>query len=350
MIRMLLVDVDPVRRAWLKAALEKSGLRVVGQADSGAEALAEAARCTPQVALVAYRLPDLTGAEATRRLLERHPVPVVLFLEPADLEGCAAEEARECGATCWVEVPPAPGAGDHAARLADLARTLHLMHEVPVVQRRRSRTPARGPGRPLPALIALAASTGGPAAVQAVLQGLPRDFPVPLVLVQHLSDGFAEALIEWLRRSLSLSVVAAADGEIPQPGTLYVAAGQQHLVVRPGPVLGLVRGAPVQGHKPSANVLFQSLARTLGPKGVGVILTGMGEDGADGLLELRRAGGVTYAQDEASCVVYGMPREAVRRGGVLLSMTLPELGSALCSLAGIEPAGTSSPGPKEVDP
>jgi two-component system chemotaxis response regulator CheB len=337
MIHLLYVDPDATRSAWLGALLEASGFRIVGRATSGEDALTQAGQCQPQVALICLRLPDISGAETTRQIMEHHPVPVVLLVDPPDLVGPGARESARCGATAIIETPPAPEAPGHLPKVAALVKTLRLMHEIPVVKRKTLRPhlwlPRPAPTGP-PILIGLAASTGGPAAVQFLLQLLPREFPVPLLLVQHMSDGFSSTLVEWLRRTTPLKVEPAEDGVAPQPGTLYVAADQKHVVVRSGPVLTLEDGEPVQGHRPSANIMLESLARTLGPRAVGIVLTGMGDDGAEGLLELRRRGGLTYAQDEQSCVVYGMPREAVRRGAVQSSMSLAELAEALQKLAG----------------
>ncbi len=337
MIRLLYIDAESNRAGWLEPLLEASGFKIVGRAGSGEEALALAGSSQPQVALICLRLPDGSGAQVTREIMEHHPVPVVLLVEPPDLVGPGARESSRCGATAIIETPPAPEAPGHLPKVAALVKTLRLMHEIPVVKRKTLRPPFWLP-RPEPTgpplLIGLAASTGGPAAVQFLLQSLPREFPIPLLLVQHLSDGFSSTLVEWLSRTTPLKVVPAEDGVVPQPGTLYVAAGQKHVVVRSGPVLALEDGEPIQGHRPSATLMLESLARTLGPRAVGIVLTGMGDDGAEGLLELRRQGGLTYAQDEESCVVYGMPREAVRRGAVLSSMSLTDLAEALQKLAG----------------
>lgn len=349
MIRLLLVDGDTGRLGWVRPRLEEAGFRVVGRATNGQDAVVEAGRCRPQVALLSFHLPDFSGAEAARRIMEHHPVPIVLCLGRSDGEA-AAQEARRCGATSVLPCPPPPGDPDHAGRMAELVNTLRLMHEIPVVQRRPVRSATRRTGTAgVPLLIGLAASTGGPAAVQAILQNLPADYPIPLLLVQHMSDGFSGTLVEWLDRTLPLRVVAAEDGMVPEPGTLYVAAGQRHLVVQPGPLLALEDGEPVQGHRPSATVMLQSLARALGSRAVGIVLTGMGDDGAEGLLELRRRGGATFAQDEASCVVYGMPREAVRKGAVVSSLTPAELGNALRKMAGLEGGAASPSEQKEAD-
>lgn len=354
MIRVLLADGDAERVRWLRPLLESAGLHVVALATSGEEAVRKAGTCKAQVAAIAFELPDFSGAEATRRIMETHPLPVVLVLDPATTESPPDLDGASTGATTVVQSPPPPGAPDHGARLAEVVNALRLMHEIPVVQRRpprrfSKRTEASATG--VPGLIGVAASTGGPAAVQALLQGLPSDFPIPILLVQHMSDGFSSALVEWLDKTTPLRVVPAEDGVTPQPGTVYVAAGQQrHLIVNPGPVLTLEEGEPVQGHCPSATLMLQSLARSLGPRAVGIVLTGMGDDGAEGLLELKRRGGVTLAQDEVSSVVYGMPREAVRRGAVGSQLNPPDLAVALLRLARLEPGPVPVAEQKETPP
>lgn len=355
MIRLLLADGDEARVRWLRPLLERAGLHVVAVASSGEAAVQQASTCRAQVAAIAFDLPDFSGAEATRRIMETHPLPIVLVTEACHRPD---RDGARSGATTVVQAPPPPEAPDHASRMAELVNALRLMHEVPVIQRRPARRFGKAqreqpsPGSGLrPDLIGIAASTGGPAAVQTLLQGLTADFPIPILLVQHMSDGFSRALVDWLDRTTPLRVVAAESGVVPQAGTVYVAAGQKrHLLVHPGPMLSLEEGEPVKGHRPSATVMLRSLARSLGARAVGIVLTGMGDDGAEGLLELKRRGGVTLAQDESSSVVYGMPREAVRRGAVGSQLSLPDLSAALLRLARVEPGPETRADQKETSP
>jgi two-component system chemotaxis response regulator CheB len=214
-----------------------------------------------------------------------------------------------------------------------VVRAVRLMAEVPVVRRwgrEKVTPPSPKPSappkslrahRPMPEaktqqhpdIIGIASSTGGPATLATILGDLPADFPVPILIVQHVTNGFVTGLAEWLDNVTPLHVGLVSHGEAPRPETVLLAPDDYHLQVNNRGVMELYKGPPYKGLRPSANHLFHSLARTYGPSAAGIVLTGMGDDGAEGLLALRQAGGLTIAQDEQSCVVYGMPREAVAR-------------------------------------
>jgi two-component system chemotaxis response regulator CheB len=182
-------------------------------------------------------------------------------------------------------------------------------------------------------MIGIAASTGGPGTLAEVLGPLPSDFPVPILIVQHITQGFITGLAEWLNTETSLQVGLAGHGEIPEPGTALLAPDDYHLQVNAGGAIELCKEPPYRGLRPSANFLFHALARSYGPRAVGVVLTGMGDDGAEGLDALHRAGGLTLVQDEESCVVYGMPQEAVHRHAVDQVLTPAQIAVTLAQLA-----------------
>jgi two-component system chemotaxis response regulator CheB len=182
-------------------------------------------------------------------------------------------------------------------------------------------------------LIGIASSTGGPGTLAKVLGPLPADFPIPILIVQHITKGFATGLAEWLNTSTPLQVSLAGHGAKPDPGTVMLAPDDYHLQVSARGIVELSREEPYRGLRPSANFLFRSMARAYGPRAVGVILTGMGDDGSDGLEELHRAGGLTVAQDEESCVVYGMPHEAVERNLVDRQLSPEQIAVTLAQLA-----------------
>ena len=176
------------------------------------------------------------------------------------------------------------------------------------------------------ALLAIAASTGGPPALAKVLGTLPADFPIPILLVQHMGAPFMDGFASWLDGLVPLDVAVARDQEIPIPGRVYVAPGDRHLMLSPSGTLRISAAAPLASQRPSATILFRSVAEALGPRGLGVILTGMGEDGAEGLVEMRDAGAYTIAEDESTAIVYGMPAAALRMGGVSASLPLDLIG------------------------
>jgi two-component system chemotaxis response regulator CheB len=183
-------------------------------------------------------------------------------------------------------------------------------------------------------LIAIASSLGGPKALSSLLKSLPRTLPAAIVICQHISDGFTAGLASWLAAESKLPVVEAMEGQALQPGMAFVARSSFHLRVRKDATLQLEDTAPVMGFRPSCDLLLTSAAETFGSRCIGVILTGMGRDGARGLLEIRRRGGHTIAQDEATCVVYGMPREAMLLGGVQEQLPLDQIGPALVKRVG----------------
>jgi len=308
-------------------------------------------------------MPRMNGLEATRRIMREVPTPIVVVSSSLmHTEVDLTFEALQAGALSVVRTP-----GVHDPETcSQVINAVRLMAGVPVV--RRWGQAARGPAmrnermqagaRPaiVPAappvlassaltiqLIGIASSTGGPGTLAQVLRPLPADFPVPILIVQHITSGFAAGLAEWLNSQVSLNVDLAAHGSVPKPGTVLVAPDDYHMYINAQGVIELSHDEPLRSLRPSANYLFTSMARYMGSRSAGVILTGMGDDGVDGLEKLHKAGAVVIAQDEPSCVVYGMPREAVQRNivdwvlspdqisGLLLQITQPQFRSGSAS-------------------
>ncbi len=306
--RVLLVG--EVLRGASRGLFDGVVLAPVGAVCEFSEALEHVQRLHPDVAVV-----DLSGPEALKaieRVMAERPVPV-LALHPGVLSGADAFQALALGAVEVVERPAEPGVDFWQT----VGRKLMLLAEVRVsrpVSAQKSRD-ARPPPTDAPyPLVAIASSLGGPKALSVVLKMLPKNFPAPVCICQHISQGFTEGLAQWLGSESPLRVVEANDGEEMVPGTVYIARSGSHLKVRPKGLLSLDPSPPVRGFKPSCDVLLTSAAEAFGTRTLGVILTGMGRDGARGLKEIRERGGRTIAQDKATCVVYGMPKEAVRLG------------------------------------
>lgn len=334
-VRAVVVDDSRSAQQLLVAILQAAeGIEVVGVGSDGEEAVRLTKRLHPDVVTMDVRMPKMDGLEATRCIMRDTPTSIVIVtadLMPADMN--LTFEALRAGA---LTVVGKPGLAD-VETCEKVIRAVRLMAEVPVVRRwgrerkqphddSRVSPPRVKPTAP-PAspqtdvqrrldIIGIASSTGGPATLATILGNLPADFPVPILIVQHVTNGFVTGLAEWLDNVIPLRVGLVSHGEVPQPGTVLLAPDDYHLQVNDRGVMELYKGPPYKGLRPSANYLFHSLARAYGPSAAGIVLTGMGDDGAEGLLALRQADGLTIAQDEQSCVVYGMPHEAVARHAV----------------------------------
>ncbi|MGE4220285.1 MAG: chemotaxis-specific protein-glutamate methyltransferase CheB [Alphaproteobacteria bacterium] len=331
----MIVEDSPTVRTLLCYIVERDPrLKLVAVCANAEEALDSIPSIRPDVVSMDIRLPGMDGLEATRRIMAEHPTPIVVIAGSVhDSQLGIALNALKAGALTVVEKPVDPSAAAYEEVADTIATQLAIMSEVPVIrqrgsaQRRVGIAPVVGTARP--SMIALAASTGGPPALASLLGALPATFPVPLLVVQHMGGAFMAGFAEWLDGQTALDVRIAAEGERPVRGCVYVAPGDRHLTLSSAGLLRIGNEPPLGNQRPSATVLFRSLASVLGPKGMGVLLTGMGEDGARGLLEMRQAGGLTLAEDESSCVVYGMPAAAVRLGAACESVPLDAIAAKL---------------------
>ena len=331
-VRVMLVEDSLVVRTLLAHIVGRDPrLELALAVESGEQALAAIAGVRPDVISMDIRLPGIDGLETTRRIMAEQPTPIVVVADAVeDASSRISMNALRAGALSVVEKPVATTHAGYEAISAEICTQLRIMAAVPVIRRRpigaewsgrvlqadRVALPASAPdlARGRPDVLAVAASTGGPPALARVIGSLPRDFPLPVLVVQHMGATFMEGFAAWLDSVVDLPVSVAHDGEGMAPGRVYVAPGDRHLELGSGGILRVTGGVPVNGQRPAATVLFRSLARHVGPRGLGVLLTGMGEDGATGLLDMRRAGAGTIAEHESSAVVYGMPAAAVRLG------------------------------------
>lgn len=343
-IRVLIVDDSPLIREILVNMLEETpGFQVVGQAQDGEEAVQLTTRLRPDVITMDIRMPRLNGLDATRQIMSTTPTPIVVVatsVYDADLN--IAFNAIAAGALTIVEKPKGLSPADYDAVRDQLTTAIRLMSEVQVVtlwsadqaaQASRPKAQGRTPQADVE-LIAIAASTGGPGTLRQILGSLPGDLSIPILIVQHITPGFTQGFAHWLNSITPLQVTIAQNGEPVAPGRVLIAPEGAHMTVTPSGAIRLDPSPPINGQRPSATRLFESVAKAYGPAAVGVMLTGMGDDGVDGLAALQRAGGQVVAQNEESCVVFGMPKVAIERGVADQVLTPQEIAQTMIRLNG----------------
>jgi two-component system chemotaxis response regulator CheB len=318
-IKVLIVEDSPFMQRLLTALISEAGdLKVVGAAQDPIEAREKIKALDPNVITLDVEMPRMDGITFLERLMRLRPMPVVMVSSWTETNAEITFRALELGAVDFVAKPRAEGGrdlSDFGVALVEKIRAAAGAEMRAAIRAARPQ-PAEGAGFRAGSLIAVGASTGGTEAIRELLQSLPADSP-PVVIVQHMPEMFTRLFARRLDDQCALKVTEAADGEVLRPGHAYIAPGNWHLTVaqsKGGHEARLDQKDAVNRHRPSVDVLFRSVAATVGARAAGVLLTGMGRDGADGLGELRRAGAPTFAQDRASCVVYGMPKVAIDAG------------------------------------
>lgn len=342
-VRVLVVeDSAVVREILVRMISADPRLEVAGAVASAEEALALLDRIAPDVISLDIRLPGMQGIEATRRIMSRRPTPIVVLSENSGGEEAnLGMEALKSGALSIVEKPVGRAHPDYEALAGHLCTQLAIMSEVHVIRQRpelrldRAGAPPSCVSQPGHyKVLGIAASTGGPNALLEVLCGLGRDFPLPILIVQHMTPKFMAGFGAWLREAAPFHV-EMVNGKRPLvAGTAYLAEPERHLFADAHWVWS-GDSHERHHHRPSGSVLFSSIARHLRERGIGVLLTGMGDDGASGLLELRRSGGYTIAEDESTAVIYGMPGAGVKLGAVCESLPLPQIARRVLELTAV---------------
>jgi two-component system, chemotaxis family, protein-glutamate methylesterase/glutaminase len=329
-IRVLIVDDSALIRQLLSEALSREAdIDVVGTAPDPYIAREKIKALHPDVLTLDIEMPRMDGLTFLERLMALHPMPVILVSTLTTAGADASLEALRLGAVDCVAKPRADIRNGIATLQQQLTTAIRTAAAARInAGRKRAQRLLKPSHRSINAeVVAIGASTGGVEALHTLLTALPPETP-PILITQHMPPGFTASFAKRLDKDCALSVTEAHDGALLKPGCAYIAPGNIHLELArgwPGPVCRLRDTDPVSGHRPSVDVLFRSVAENIGERAVGVILTGMGRDGADGLLAMRRAGAHTIGQDETSCVVYGMPAAAKRVGAVEIEAPLSQV-------------------------
>jgi two-component system, chemotaxis family, protein-glutamate methylesterase/glutaminase len=319
-VRVLIVDDSPIAREVLRSVLETdASIRVVGMAGTGREAIELTEQLRPDLVTMDLVMPGMDGMEATARIMARRPTPILFFSAFFDNDGeYSRSDALAAGALDIVQKPPQlldsrwqSAAGALVTKVKSLARVPVVTHIHGSRKRDEARPPAIAPAvERATRVVAIGASTGGPKVLDELLPALPANYSPGVVVVQHLADGFMAGWLAALRQRCALTLKVAENGDRIQAGRILFAPSSGHVTVLAGGRIRIDDGWP-GGVCPSVDITFASIAETYGARAAGILLTGMGTDGAAGLLAIRTAGGTTMVQDEASCVVFGMPRAAI---------------------------------------
>ena len=375
-IRLLIADDSPVVREILKDMVEgEPDFDLVGEAVNGREAVALTKELRPNIITMDVMMPVMNGLEAVEEIMAYCPTPILILSSVLDdKEMDVAFNAIARGALDVMEKPKVPGIAQFNQIRRDLLDKLRMLSRIQVISHLRGKRkrvpekPAARPGRPAPApapepapepprerpkpefiegiegpdgpvlelpggrvkrrLVAVGASTGGPKALVQIFRRIPAAFPLPVLTVQHIAPSFAPGLVAWLNRESPLRVLLAADKMQPEPGTVYIAPTGVHMVYDHG-AIHFTDGPPVHSCRPAVDVLFNSVAANIGELSIGVLLTGMGHDGAQGLKSIRDRRGITLVQDEKTSVIFGMPRSAIELGAADEVLGLPDIPAAL---------------------
>ena len=319
-------------------------MKVIGVAESGEEALEFVKKTIPDVITMDIVLPQMDGFEATQRILQSSAFPIRIIIVSAHFKHddlTKSFKAIAAGAIDILEKPVGPRDPNFQAMADALIQSIKnaaSIKSLPAVTAPPNRTGKIPNFEGLKLLsrtraVAMGASLGGPKTLNVILSHLPAHFPAPILLVQHISEGFVQGFVNWLSQDATVTIKIAEHQEPVQAGTVYVAPDQCHLLAGPGQTVLLSDAPPVRGLRPSVSALFRSMAQEYGAAGVGIILSGMGHDGADELLLMKKSGSLTIAQDEQSCLVFGMPKEAIAIGAVDYVLSPPQIADLLTSMA-----------------
>jgi two-component system chemotaxis response regulator CheB len=335
-IRVLIADDSVLVRNLIRAIIEMDQeMEVAGEASNGLEAVEKARTLHPDIVIMDIEMPVMDGLQAIEQIMAENAMPILVVTSRGDAKTAYAAISK--GA---LDLVLKPDLNVEAAE--EFVAKLKLISKVSVISHISGRFGQRHPALPetpvfsgnfSDQVIAIAASTGGPDALSIILSRLPLKFPVPIVIAQHISDGFVNGMVGWLKTLLRVEIKVAMHGEYLKPGTAYVCPSENHMQIDRSKKIVFVARHAKDIYRPSCDILLSSVAESFGKKAIGVILTGMGNDGVAGITRIREAGGWTIAQDEKSSVIFGMPRLAIESGGIDTVLPLEAISGAIIKAA-----------------
>ncbi len=345
-IRVLIVDDSTVSQKLYRHILSgDETFEIIGSASNGREAIKFLEKEKPDVVSMDINMPVMDGIAATREIMQNHPLPIVVsssLYDPSQQE--MAMEVLEAGAVSIIPKPSGPGHVTHARDAVRYRRMLKSMAAVKVVRRRDYGKKKAAPPKEIQStdsasyhhknysLLVIGASAGGPEGVKTILAAMQPEFPLPVMVVQHIDQHFTEGYRLWLQSYTNVPIVLAGSDQALLPGHVYIAPGGKHLILKRAGMATLDDSPAFNGHKPSVNHLFESAAEVYKNKAIAVLLSGMGVDGAFALKKLKDNGSFTFAQDEASCLVFGMPGEAMKLGAAVNILSPADIASQIVNL------------------
>ncbi len=334
-IRVVVADDSDLARELIIAILSTDKeITIVGEAKNGREAVEKVRELKPDILTIDIEMPVMNGLEAIEHIMGNIALPILVVTTRGDAHTAYAAISK--GALDLVVKPDV-----NLAEARDFIQKIKLLSKIKVIthisgkgalKEKPVEKPVVFTGPTSDRIVAIASSTGGPEALSIILSSLPETIPCPVVIAQHNSDGFIPGLVEWLNRLAKLKVKVAEEGEPLVPGTVYVSPSEKHMEISLSRRVTFVERHPADIYRPSCDRLLSSVAHVYKAKSIGIIMTGMGSDGVRGMKQLKEAGGTTIAQDEKSCIVFGMPKVAIDSGCIDMILPLEEIGGKVVSL------------------
>lgn len=340
MIKVMIIEDSPTCRELLKMVLQTDdGIKVASEFSNAEDAIKAMKEQKPDIITMDINLPGISGLEATALIMETNPIPIILLSNEFEKETMFTTfDALKSGALTALKKPPAPDSETFPGYSKNLIFQVKALSDIRLVTRKKKKfeidqKAERFPDKTQTPIVAIGASTGGPPVIQEILQGLNRNFAFPILFVQHISSGFVGGMVEWLRNTTEINVELGRDGQMALSGNLYIAPDDFHMTVDANGLIHLSKDPVCQKPRPSVSTLFSSVASNFGSNAIGIVLTGMGKDGTEGLKEMRNNGALTIAQNEESCGVFGMPKAAIERGGVKMILSPSEIVTNLLEIS-----------------